>query len=1192
MRLSLKKWIFAVLLLCGATLSACQPGGSGEEPTEGPTPPPAQPPVEVAVDFDLGSAEGTAPESLRGLAGQTVTLPQAPEAPQGQFFAGWSDAERYYYPGESLLLSQDLTLTARWLDQDQGVLLQDCSSRTGWWGSNISYELSSQGDGICVAAVPGSDGCGIFCFSWATPLNLSQYENGGIRFDLWVEDPARVTGYNGRFELSSKMGPDPTAWELKEVAWQPGWNSLEFSFRDAAVRDANLSRINYIRLYLFSDPQKPASLKMDNLYVFGEEIPLHVRYETGYVADEPYVIPEQAACRAGDAVTLPANPFQKSFHTFLGWRDGAGNTYAPGDTVTVTRDTVFTAAWQLQPQVSLSFLLDGGTGEAPALTGYTGTIVYLPGKAPTKEGYRFAGWQIGNRLYGSGDAFCLGNEAINATAQWKPLQDAFTQELAESWQLDDGGLSGTVLSDIGATDATQKWGVWLNNVTFGKVLDFSTAGSYLQADNPKADLSGDFAFSAWIKAPQRTLGDRTVFAYGNPVVPQPDSYTDIRQIDTMDGRGWDYCKLTTKGQKTGKGFYTTSTKSGETLFFIKTFSRQDFSDYMDGGYIHLWIYVENAAGITGGDLEFTSSGSCDKEELSWSVGSLDLKDGWNEIYLPIDKAIRFGGDFRPERFNYVRFYFFTQGQVKLGVDDIYLCHKVPQPEPERIRLYLDSENGYRPTFQLPGSDPIRGKTSLDDGLWHHILVSRQGQQVTLYVDGRENGSGQLSGSPFSGSRLVVGADLNYEKGLDGSIAQVRLYNAARTPEQVTDTVIDPEDDRQHDPRLTLKQGLVFDRRQYLAPRPLEHEGQTVTKNDVINAKNMGFDHVKLLLTPNHLIAPDGSLKTEHMEYITEVVNYVVELDYVCYICIHPETDFKPTYLGKLENFELLCRWYSELAAYIGARWSPDTVGLQLMTEPGAQNTNVDWSWYSDRMYAAVRNILPEHTILTSSDAYGNLERLKLMSPATDDNLIYTFTTYEPYTIGWYFYGEHKNPDSFWKYLRQIPYPVEPGVDYTQAIEYSIGLVPSRMKSAARDALKAYVRGERDNHMVNSYPGTLYNRDWHFARAESLQDWSNANGGNIHMMAVEWGCMQFAGEYLEKGTGCPDAQRYEFIKDMRQSFEAYDIGWSYWSYQEGHTVFLPTVHQYGYSPDPETARTLFDWFLLEDSLGLKPLVSKP
>ena len=776
------------------------------------------------------------------------------------------------------------------------------------------------------------------------------------------------------------------------------------------------------------------------------------------------------------------------------------------------------------------------------------------------------------------------------------------KDIIDAWALSDGGTGMKAASYTGNNNGSIKWGVWLNSDTFGKALDFSTEGSYMTADISELDFSKNFALSVWAKAPQRENLNRVILSHGKSAGERTVSYTDHKTLDSLSSNKWFGGNITLSDAlpelKNRSDFDSVSSASqtisapGDMVFC--RLGSWNLSEYADNSALHISIYVSNANAITGGQLELTSSKSADIEETSWNINDFSLKDGWNDVYIGLDCATDYAGGADFSKINYLRIYFHCSDKVTVMFTDLALCSEVKSVSAsDTAMLYLDAENNFSPKLAIPGIEGLEGsKTGLADGKWHHLLVTRKDNTVEYYIDGKLDTVCTISASPtYKGEVLCVGNIPDGTLTFDGSLAQLRIYSEYKTPSEVDSTVI-AENEYDASTRLKIKHGLVFDRRQYWTPRPGAHEGQTVTKNDIINAMNMGFDHVKLLLTPNHLIDESGSLITENMEYITEVVNYVIELDYVCYICLHPENDFKAVYLGNLDNFELLCKWYGELAEYIGEHWDADHVGIQLMTEPFNNSGKVSWSWMSDRMWGAVRNVLPDHTILTSSDAAGNIERLKLMSPATDTNLIYTFTTYEPYTIGWYWYGTYRTENNFWRYVKDIPYPVEEGVDYTDEIEKAIENVPDSLKSAARNAITLYVRGIQDGdaaHFINNYD-SLYNAKWHMLRAESLNDWRQKYGGDIHIMCVEFGCMDaltgvsfFGGA---KGSGIPDKDRIQYITDICAAFEAYDIGWSYWSYNEAHTVFTPETHVYGVSPTPEKAFDMFDYDMLE-ALGVTP-----
>ncbi len=985
------------------------------------------------------------PDAIDTKIGETLIIPDNAPQLEGYDFGGWSDGERYYYAGDEYAVCAESTaLTARWIEKGTSVVLNRCDTHAGWWSDAAvtTAEGRFEGDNSIQNISATSVN---FCYALEDIDLSAMYEFGEIRFSVWVEDASKmkIARNMGKVMLShTGNGVDATVWDLGKYEWQSGWNDICLSISETETDYADFSKLNYFRF--FYNVSDTVTVRLNDISFHTDaNAPLYsVCYESGAVKDE-ILRPSASLClKAGESAEAAQCSFSREGYDFAGWINGDTVVY-PGDKVTVSDSNIlFRANWVKKPEVKISFDTDGGKGSIPTILAYDGKWVTLPSKTPVKAGYSFAGWECEGKRYTPGQTVIAPDADLTLKALWDDIVlGDFADGIVEGWNLNDGGTLGIGLSNVKlGADGDFKWVTWLNSDTFGRTADFSIEGSLFKVADTKADLSGDFAISAWIKAPVREDEDRVIIAF---------------------------C----------------------------------------------------------GDSSSATATLC-----------------------------------------------------------------------------LDASSGHSLSFEADGISGLEPSgAELADGLWHHVAISREGNLLTYYVDGEAVKTCDISGNVSSDlNDVYIGSDAHEKRGFDGSIAQVRIYNKAKTPDAMTDTVISPSDNQPNQPRLTLEKGLAFDRRQLYAPRPFAFEGQTVTRDDIINAKNMGFDHVKLLLTPNHLITEDGSLIVENLEYFTEVVSYVIELDYVCYICIHPEGDFKPTYLGDPDKFEILCRWYGQLASYVGDNWDADHVGIQLMTEPHGYDESRPWSWYSDRMWSAVRNVLPDHTILTNTSGMErNIELLKTMSPATDDNLIYTFTTYEPYTIGWYYYGEHYIDSSFWKYLKDIPYPVEEGVDYSDVIKSCIELVPDKMKAKARDAIEGYLSGEFDGKDVfgNLY-GSLYNAEWHMLRAKSLDDWRQRYGGNIHIMCVEWGCMdnrtvsRYWNIQSPEGSGISDDVRLDFTRDMRASFDAYDIGWTYWSYNELHTVFLPELHYYGESPDPETAIGMFDWVMLEDCLGLKPLVDKP
>jgi hypothetical protein len=104
----------------------------------------------------------------------------------------------------------------------------------------------------------------------------------------------------------------------------------------------------------------------------------------------------------------------------------------------------------------------------------------------------------------------------------------------------------------------------------------------------------------------------------------------------------------------------------------------DVSDYMQDGYLHMWVFVTdyNLVG-SNGQLELTSSGGCDKNELHWDVRKYITGTGWNEVFVPLAEGQENNPDlpFDPTGACFIRIFCgVSDGSYKtMYFDDIYFC---------------------------------------------------------------------------------------------------------------------------------------------------------------------------------------------------------------------------------------------------------------------------------------------------------------------------------------------------------------------------------------------------------------------------------------------------------------------------------------------------------------------------------------
>ena len=213
--------------------------------------------------------------------------------------------------------------------------------------------------------------------------------------------------------------------------------------------------------------------------------------------------------------------------------------------------------------------------------------------------------------------------------------------------------------------------------------------------------------------------------------------------DCDDDLGLEYAKLNTDPTyiKEGTGSFVAPATGTVRMAYALPVA-QDITEYMDG-FLHLWIYIDDASRISGGQIELTSGGTCDVQELSWGLGQV-TKNGWNELYLPLPAGVVTGGDFNPKKCNYIRIYNnWKNGDSvpAMYIDDIRLVKADDGPEIEKpdASILLDGEtipvglnHVSQSTEQVKeGKYSLYGSTTAE---WH-IAYSFSPRNITEYKDG-------------------------------------------------------------------------------------------------------------------------------------------------------------------------------------------------------------------------------------------------------------------------------------------------------------------------------------------------------------------------------------------------------------------------------------------------------------------------
>jgi len=164
--------------------------------------------------------------------------------------------------------------------------------------------------------------------------------------------------------------------------------------------------------------------------------------------------------------------------------------------------------------------------------------------------------------------------------------------------------------------------------------------------------------------------------------------TDVVVLDYCDEvSGWRSSNnMSIDSDDNQEGFAGLSCVGEETNKFTKKFDTPVNSYCDQTSYLDLWIYVSDVSAFSaGGQIEISSSGKNDQDELNWSVKDLNLSNGWNKVHLAIADAGKMG---EPDlsAINFFRFYQFVSSEIVIKIDYIHFTEltMIPYAEPTNL----------------------------------------------------------------------------------------------------------------------------------------------------------------------------------------------------------------------------------------------------------------------------------------------------------------------------------------------------------------------------------------------------------------------------------------------------------------------------------------------------------------------------
>ncbi|HUX43249.1 MAG TPA: cellulase family glycosylhydrolase [Terracidiphilus sp.] len=284
--------------------------------------------------------------------------------------------------------------------------------------------------------------------------------------------------------------------------------------------------------------------------------------------------------------------------------------------------------------------------------------------------------------------------------------------------------------------------------------------------------------------------------------------------------------------------------------------------------------------------------------------------------------------------------------------------------------------------------------------------------------------------------------------------------------------------------------------------------------DIALMARLGFDNVRLSIDPVPLEQyPRGAdgMNDEFLGRLDKAVDTMIADGLAVQIDIHPEEPFKTAVRTGNEGVDRLVMLWRRLAAHYATR-NPEMVFFEIMNEPEVRDP-YRWAGIQARVAAAIRESAPHNTIIATGPNYSDIVDLLAMHPLPDGNVIYNFHFYDPHTFthqgaGW--------GAPWWFYEHGLPYP---------ATESSMAaLLPEVPDPADRFQMENYWLEHWDGHHIRLL-------------IDEAAAWGKSN--RVPLICNEFGAFR---EHMEPTS------RMNWIRDVRTSLEADDVGWAMWDYR--------------------------------------------
>jgi len=328
-------------------------------------------------------------------------------------------------------------------------------------------------------------------------------------------------------------------------------------------------------------------------------------------------------------------------------------------------------------------------------------------------------------------------------------------------------------------------------------------------------------------------------------------------------------------------------------------------------------------------------------------------------------------------------------------------------------------------------------------------------------------------------------------------------------------------------------GATFDPRGYTK----EHFETSITAQDLALIHDMGFDHVRLCLSPRPMFRykQGDQISGEYLSFLDTAIQMILDHGLAVELDIHPDPDFKKRLSAENDWAEGFTDFWRALAQHYSSL-DPDKVFFEILNEPEITDP---YRWYglAEKLAGAIREGAPQHTIIVAGARWSDDDDLVFLEPLRDPNVIYNFHFYEPHIF------THQGATwgvTYWHYLKGLSYPSD--LENARKVAAQVPDPPHRLQ---------VLRYGMDH--------------WNAARID-------VEIGQVAEWAKRWNVPVICNEFGVYRKNADPKERAAWISDVRTALEKYGFGWTMWDYNGGFAVVNKQPGQPS-TPDELTVRAL-------------------